>query len=47
MTDQKPRKPYSERALVVRTTSRRFRAGSRQNKRLRNVGSFQSDGAAS
>lgn len=37
------RKPYSERALVTRTTSRRFRAGTRKNKRLRNVGGFASD----
>ena len=43
----KARKPYAERALVVRTTSRRFRAGTRKNKRLRNVGSFKSDRTAS
>jgi hypothetical protein len=47
MSATRSRKPYSERALVVRTTSRRFRAGTRKNKRLRNVGSFKSDRAAS
>lgn len=40
------RKPYGERALVVRTTSRRFRAGTRRNKRLKTVGTFESDKAA-
>lgn len=37
------RKPYHKRALVVRTTSRRFRAGTRKNKRRRDVGTFESD----
>lgn len=43
----KSRKPYAERARIVRTTSRRFRAGTRKNKRRRDVGSFKSDRAAS
>lgn len=47
MTDQPRRKPHHERALTTRTTSRRFRAGTRRNKRLRNVGSFKSDKAVS
>jgi hypothetical protein len=37
------RKPYEERAKVKETKSRRWRAGSRRNKRLKNVGSFQKD----
>lgn len=37
------RKPYSQKALTTRTTSRRFRAGTRKNKRLHNVGTFGSD----
>lgn len=41
----KSRKPYAERALRVASTSRRFRAGTRKNKRLRDVGSFKSDEA--
>ena len=47
MTQTRARKPYRDRALTVRTTSRRFRAGTRKNKRLRSVGSFKSDRAVS
>lgn len=47
MTDQKRRKPYAERALRKHTTSKRFRAGTRRNQRLRDVGSFKSDKAVS
>jgi hypothetical protein len=43
MAQTKPRKPYAERALVTRTTSRRFRAGTRRNKKLCDVGTFASD----
>lgn len=39
----KQRKAFAQRALTTRTTSRRFRAGTRRNKRLREVGTFESD----
>lgn len=37
------RKPVTGRHAVDHTTSRRHRAGSRRNKRLRNVGTFLTD----
>lgn len=37
------RKPYEDRARQKETRSRRWRAGTRRNKRLKNVGSFKSD----
>lgn len=40
---QGKRKPFSMRALVNRSTSRRFQAGTRKNKKGKYVGSFQSD----
>lgn len=43
MTGQGRRKPYADRRLASETRSRRWRAGTRRNKRLRNVGSFTSD----
>jgi hypothetical protein len=43
MSNAKPRKSYDKRALTTRTTSRRFQAGTRRNKKLKNVGSFKSD----
>ena len=39
----RPRKAFRLRALSNRTVSRRKAAGSRKNKRLKNVGSFESD----
>lgn len=47
MFETKRRKPFAERVLRTRTTSRRFRAGTRKNKRRRDVGSFASDRAVS
>lgn len=46
MTGEGRRKPYAERRLASPTKSRRWRAGSRRNKRLRDVGSFGSDSKA-
>jgi len=37
------RKAYEGRARVTRTTSRRFRSGTRRNKRLKATGTFASD----
>lgn len=39
------RKPFAQRALQVRTTSRRFQAGTRKNKRVQFVPTFASDRA--
>lgn len=47
MAETKPRKAFKDRALTTRTRSRRWRAGTRKNKRHRDVGSFASDRAAS
>lgn len=43
MSNVKPKKSFDRRALTTRTTSRRFQAGTRRNKKLKNVGSFKSD----
>jgi hypothetical protein len=43
MSNSKPRKSYFKRALTTCTTSRRFQAGTRKNKKQKHVGSFKSD----